>query len=197
MSIEVLLALFGFIFIAAITPGPNNIMLLASGVNYGFRRTIPHMMGVIIGFPAMALCIGYGLGEILERVPLLFDLIKIAGGTYLLYLAYKIATSGPVESRTGRAKPLSFMQAAAFQWVNPKSWVVGISAMAAFSDVTNFHTSVWIITFVFALGAVFSVVMWTGFGTVLRSFMSNPKYFKAFNFTMAALLVLSLWPMLR
>ncbi|MBM7331496.1 LysE family translocator, partial [Agrobacterium sp. S2] len=122
MSVEVFLALIAFAFVSSITPGPNNLMLLASGVNFGFRRTIPHMLGIGVGFFGLLLAVGFGLGVLLETVPAFYTSLKFAGGAYMLYLAWKIAMSRSIgEAKgTGDGKPMTFMQAAAFQWVNPK-----------------------------------------------------------------------------
>ncbi len=188
MSTDILIALIGFAFVTSLTPGPNNIMLLSSGVNYGFRRTIPHMLGIITGFPLMLVAVGLGLGQILERA---------VGGIYLLYLAWKIANAGGVDVDNSYKKPFTFVEAAAFQWVNPKSWVAGISAITVYSDTDNYLQSVFWIGLVFFFAALVSVTTWTGFGTGLRTFLSKPKTLRIFNIAMALLLVASLWPMLR
>ncbi len=135
MSFEAFLALLVYAFVTSVTPGPNNFMLLASGVNFGFVRTIPHMLGIGIGFLVLLLAVGFGLGAVLTAFPALHTGLKIAGGVYLLYLAWKIAMSRSLASKgEAKARPMSFIEAAAFQWVNPKAWVMAITAMAVYTN---------------------------------------------------------------
>lgn len=197
MQIEIFLALLVFAFTTSITPGPNNMMLFASGVNFGFMRTIPHMCGIGAGFLTLLLGVGFGLGALLETVPLLYTALKFAGGAYLLWIAYKIATSRSLgEGRVG-ARPMTFLEAAAFQWVNPKAWVMAVSAMATYTDARNHTLSVLLVGLAFAAVNFPSVSTWAGFGSALRQWLSDPVRLKWFNITMALLLVASLWPMLR
>lgn len=198
LSYDVFMALVVFAFVTSITPGPNNLMLLASGVNFGFRRTIPHMLGIGIGFLSLLLGVGYGLGAVLETAPALYVGLKFAGGAYMLYLAYKIATStsvGRVDDES--AQPMSFMQAWLFQWVNPKAWVMAVTAMASYTVHDDYSLSVLLIGVVFAVINVPSVSSWAAFGSLLRQWLEDPVRLKWFNLTMAALLVVSLWPMLK
>ncbi|WP_376709755.1 LysE family translocator [Pseudochrobactrum lubricantis] len=198
LSYDVFMALVVFAFVTSITPGPNNLMLLASGVNFGFRRTIPHMLGIGIGFLSLLLGVGYGLGAVLETAPALYVGLKFAGGAYMLYLAYKIATStsvGRVDDES--AQPMSFMQAWLFQWVNPKAWVMAVTAMASYTVHDAYSLSVLLIGVVFAMINVPSVSSWAAFGSLLRQWLEDPVRLKWFNLTMAALLVVSLWPMLK
>lgn len=197
MSLEIILSLLLFAFTTSVTPGPNNMMLLASGVNFGFRRSIPHMCGIGVGFFLLLLCIGFGLGAVLTAFPPIFIALKIAGGLYLLWIAWKIATSRSLGEGKAGAEPMSFRAAAAFQWVNPKAWVMAVSAVAAYTNPQNYTLTVGIVGAVFALVNVPSVSVWAGFGSVLREWLSHPLRLKWFNITMAILLVLSLWPMLR
>lgn len=197
MNTATFLALFGFAFATSITPGPNNMMLFASGVNFGFRRTIPHMFGISSGFFTLLIGVGYGLGALLETVPLLYTAIKFAGGIYLLWIAWKIANTHEIgEAKTG-AKPMTFLGAAAFQWVNPKAWVMAVTAMATYTNPDAFFVSVLLVGAVFAIVNLPSVSTWAGFGSVLREWLSVPPRLKWFNISMAVLLVVSLWPMLK
>jgi len=197
MPLEILLALAGFSLVTSVTPGPNNLMLLASGVNYGFRPTIPHMVGICAGFAFLLACVGLGLAQLLTSAPGLYTAIKYMGGAYLLYLAYGIAVSGPIKSGEAKGKPMTFVQAAAFQWVNPKAWVMAITAMTAYTSVENYKASVAIVTLVFAAINLPCVSIWCGFGTAMRGFLSDPVRLRTFNIFMALLLIISLWPMLR
>jgi threonine/homoserine/homoserine lactone efflux protein len=197
MQIEIFLALVVFAFTTSITPGPNNMMLFASGVNFGFVRTIPHMCGIGAGFLVLLLAVGFGLGALLETVPWLYTLLKFAGGAYLLWIAWKIGTSRSLGEGTAGARPMTFLQAAAFQWVNPKAWVMAVSAMATYTDAGNYTASVLLVGVAFALVNFPSVSTWAGFGSALRQWLSDPVRLKWFNISMALLLVASLWPMLQ
>jgi len=201
VTAEVFLALLTFAFVGAATPGPNTMLLLASGVNFGFARTVPHMLGIPVGFGLLQLAIGFGLGQVLERAPALFTALKIAGACYLLWLAWKIANAGPPSepsaSGEGTGKPFSLFEAALFQWVNPKAWVVIVSAMTIYTDPENYTRTVLLVILAFMLALGPAVTLWAGAGTALRRFLSDPKYLRVFNITMALLLVASLWPMLR
>ena len=198
MSAEVFLALLAYAFVTSITPGPNNLMLLASGVNFGFIRTIPHMLGVGIGFFVMLLAVGFGLGAVFTAFPALHLVLKVLGSAYLVYLAWRIATTRSL-AKEGKAGtiPMTFLEAAAFQWVNPKAWVMALSAMAIYTNPDRPFLSVWIVAVAFALVNLPSVSSWAGFGTALRGFLSDPVRLKWFNIAMGALLVLTLWPMVK
>ncbi len=197
MNTATFIALLGLAFSTSITPGPNNMMLFASGVNFGFRRTIPHMLGISVGFFVLLLAVGLGLGAILETVPLLYTALKFAGGGYLLYIAWKIANTHELSDVKTGAKPMTFLGAAAFQWVNPKAWVMAITAMATYTNPDAFYWSVFFVALVFAVVNCPSVSVWAGFGSSLRGWLSVPPRLKWFNITMALLLVLSLWPTLK
>ena len=196
MQYELLLALVGFAFASSASPGPNNMMLMSSGLTYGFKRTIPHMLGVSLGHAAMLICIGLGLGQAFEAVPQLYTALKVAGASYMLYLAYKIATSGPIKAKEGTAKPFSFLQAAAFQWVNPKAVIMAITAVSLYTTHENYTAQVLLVGLVFCLVNLPSVSIWAFFGTALRQFLKDAKKVRIFNICMAGLLVLSLIPML-
>jgi threonine/homoserine/homoserine lactone efflux protein len=189
-------ALVGFAIVMSATPGPNNMMLLASGVNFGFRRTIPHMLGISAGVAALLTAIGFGLHEVLLRWPIIFTAIKYAGVAYLLVLAWKIANSGPLADGSGQVKgrPMSFIEAAAFQWVNPKAWVMAVGAMATYTVEANYAATVLIIAAVFTLVCGPATGTWTLFGVALRGWLRDPVRNRVFNLAMALLLVASLWP---
>lgn len=198
MPLDVFLALTGFAFVSSITPGPNNIMLLASGVNFGFRRTIPHMLGIGAGFVSLLLGVGFGLGALLTALPQLHMALKLAGAAYLLYLAWRTAMSRTLAARSGAsARPMSFLEAAAFQWVNIKAWVMAVTGMALYADATAPFGSIILISIIFGVVNLPCVSSWAAFGTALRGFLSDPVRLKWFNIVMGLLLAASLWPMLR
>lgn len=198
MSYETSLALLGFAVATSITPGPNNFMLLASGVNFGFVRTIPHMCGIGFGFFTLLLGVGFGLGSLLIAYPQLDLALKVLGGAYMLYLAWKIGMSRTMgKGAEAGDRPMTFVSAALFQWVNPKAWAMAVTAMGLYVDPGHPYWSVLMIGFVFGLTNFPCVSTWAGFGVALRNFLSDPVKLKWFNITMAVLLVLSLWPMLR
>ncbi|MFO2464434.1 LysE family translocator [Pseudomonas sp. 15FMM2] len=196
MSSSLLSAFALFAFVSSITPGPNNTMLLASGVNFGFRRSIPHAMGISVGFMVLVISVGLGLGEVFKALPWAYTALRYVGAAYLLYLAWKIATSSPMSDETeGKRSPMTFLGAAVFQWVNPKAWVMALGAITTYTPAQGYFTNVLVIAAVFALINLPSVCVWAGFGSGLRSVLRNPRWLRLFNWSMAALLVLSLYPM--
>jgi threonine/homoserine/homoserine lactone efflux protein len=188
MDYTYLLALTTFAFVGAFTPGPNNIMLMTSGANVGFVRTIPHMLGVIFGFAFMLVLVGFGLVQIFHTYPQLEMALQIISAAYLLYLAYKIASSKPVDNINGDYKPMSFLQAASFQWVNPKGWSMALSVMSIYATSADMF-SVFLIAFVFICINVPTVSFWTVAGKELQKRLKTPKHLKFFNYSMAGLLV--------
>ncbi len=196
MPIDLFVALLGFAFVSSITPGPNNLMLLASGVNFGFRRTIPHMLGIGIGFTLMIVLLGLGLGKLFEIYPVLYTALRVVGGIYMLWLAWKIANSGPVGEGQRSGTPMSFLQAALFQWVNPKAWVMGVTAIAAYTLPSDYLWSVLLVAAVFGTVNLPCVSTWALFGMGLRRVLNDNRVLRIFNITMAVLLVLSLAPLL-
>jgi len=139
MPPETLLAFLTYAFVTSITPGPNNTMLLASGVNYGFVRSLPHVLGISIGFGVMVVGVGAGLGRLFEDYPSLYAALRIVGGAYLLYLAWQIATAAPMQDASPNGRPFGFWKAAGFQWVNPKAWIMAIGAITAYLPTGGRH----------------------------------------------------------
>ncbi|MEQ8297167.1 MAG: LysE family translocator [Nitratireductor sp.] len=197
MTADVFFALLVFAFVSSITPGPNNLMLLASGVNFGFWRTVPHMLGIGAGFVTLLMSVGLGLGAVLTSFPALHMALKFAGGVYLLYLAWRIAMSRSIDKGAGNGRPMSFLSAAAFQWVNPKAWVMAVTAMVLYTNADSPFGSVLLVAAAFGLVNVPCVSSWAGFGVALRRFLADPARLKWFNIAMGLLLAATLWPMLR
>ena len=198
MGLDVFLALVVFAFVSSVTPGPNNLMLLASGVNFGFRRTVPHMAGIGFGFWLLLMAVGLGLGAMLAAFPSLHLALKVAGGAYLLYLAWRVATSRSMSSGVaGQGRPMTFLEAVAFQWVNPKAWVMAVTAMAIYTDPQRPLLTVVLVAAAFAIVNFPSVSVWAAFGVALRGFLADPVRLKWFNIAMGVLLAATLIPMLR
>lgn len=181
--------------IAAVTPGPNNVMLTATGLNFGVRRGLPHLLGICIGFPVMLALIGLGFGTLFELYPVLHEVIKVVGIVYLLHLAWKIASARGGVARDERTSPINFWQAAAFQWVNPKAWIMGSSALAAYTSLDgNFFVQVAIVCITFLFITFPCAGVWLVFGAGLQRFLRDPKHLRSFNIVMALLLVASIIP---
>jgi len=193
MSEELLLALLGFAFVTSVTPGPNNMMLLASGVNFGLRRTVPHMLGISVGHSVMVFLVGLGLAGMFRAWPGALVGLKLASVGYMLWLAWKIARAGEPGEGRARAAPMTFLQAAAFQWVNPKAWAMALGAVSAYAPEPS-ALAYAAVAGVFALVNLPSVAVWAGAGQAVRRWLEAPGRLRAFNWTMAGLLVLSLWP---
>jgi threonine/homoserine/homoserine lactone efflux protein len=192
------LALFIFAAIAAWTPGPNNTLLMASGVNHGFRQTMPLILGVAIGFPFMIGMVGIGLGKIFDVYPVLYTILKYAGAAYMLWLAYKIATSKrPEDGDLQRSPPLTFMQGSLFQWINPKGWMMALTMISSYTLPTAYWTGLATIVATALLMGFSSASGWALFGSSLRHVMNDPRYFRAINIALAASLLASIVPMLR
>ncbi|OIQ83534.1 cysteine/O-acetylserine efflux protein [mine drainage metagenome] len=199
MSQQTLLAFALFALAASITPGPNNLMLLASGANFGFRASLPHLLGVAAGFMLLVTSVGFGLAEVFARLPWLYTAMRWGGAAYLLYLAWRIARSAPPDpSRrsSGEARPMSFAGAVAFQWVNPKAWLMAVSAFSTYVPVTR-GTPV-LLGAVLLFGAINlpSITAWALGGVHLGRLLQTRRRALAFNLLMSALLVASLLPML-
>ncbi len=195
MMLETLPALVIFAFVTSVTPGPNNLMLMASGANFGFRRTVPHMLGVGLGFVLMTFLVGIGLAGLFQTYPLTWTALEVVSVVYMLWLAWKIAHAAAPKDREAGGTPMTFLQAAAFQWVNPKAWAMAVTAVTLYAP----DRSLWTVALVAAIfGAVNlpSVSLWTLTGQHLRRVLTNPRRLTIFNWTMAGLLVLSLAPVL-
>ncbi|MFT5037781.1 MAG: threonine/homoserine/homoserine lactone efflux protein [Flavobacteriaceae bacterium] len=194
---ELYLAVLLFAATASITPGPNNIMIMASGVNFGIKKSLPHLLGICLGFPIMVIAIGLGFGLVFQAYPLLHELIKVIGIIYLLYLAWLIASAKPSVINADVSKPLRFQQAVLFQWVNPKAWVMATGAISAYTSSGDAMLGqVLFIAFAFSVTAGISVGIWLIFGAGLKRYLDDPLHYRVFNITMAMLLVSSMSPVI-
>ncbi|WP_075997316.1 LysE family translocator [Salaquimonas pukyongi] len=195
MTLTLLTALLAFAFVSSITPGPNNVMLLASGANFGVRRSLPHMFGVSIGHSFMVFMVGLGLAGLFVTFPKLQMALGVVAGAYMVWLAWKIANAAPPGAGEKRGNPLTFLQAAAFQWVNPKAWIMAVAAQTAYAP----EASVWGALFV-AIGFMSvnfpAITAWTWLGQEMRRFLTSRRRLQVFNWTMAVLLIASILPIL-
>ena len=203
ITTKLLLGLAGFAFVSSITPGPNNLMLMTSGINFGFRRTIPHMAGVGIGFTLMIVLIGLGIAELLKAVPGAYTVIRAASVAYLLFLAWKLANAQPPvtngaadQAGVTAPRPITFLQAALFQWVNPTAWAMALTAVSAYTSRSNPVASVLVVAVVFGLINLPCVSSWTVMGVKLRALLTDPAKLRKFNIGAALILVATLYPML-
>lgn len=189
------LAIILFAIATCVTPGPNNTMIMTSGLNYGIQRSLPHYLGIILGFPAMVVAVGLGLASLFEQYAVLHLLLKVAGASYLTFLAWKIASTPVSDLSVTEGKPFTFLQAAAFQWVNPKAWVLAVGATATYTVVgSDYSLQVLVIAIIFLVFGAPCIMLWLWFGASLKRLLQKPESVKYFNYAMATLLMLSLLP---
>lgn len=197
MSQQLTIAFVLFAVACCFTPGPNNAMLLTSGLTFGFRRTLPHVLGVTFGYGFLVAMMGLGLGAVLSAYPTLYTVLKYVGTAYLLYLAWAIAMSGGIDEKgDGRGRPLSFLGGAVFQWVNVKGLIMAAGAVTTYSAIAPYPYNIVALSLIFTLVGFLSSASWTLFGTGLRGLLSSPRAVRIFNVIMALLLVASLYPVL-
>ena len=196
MTVDLLSALAAFAFVSSITPGPNNLMLMASGANFGLTRSLPHMMGVAIGFTVMIVLVGVGLMQLFDLWPASYEVLKYGSVLYLFWLAWKVANAAePGRATEQGGNPITFLQAAAFQWVNPKAWAMALTAIAAYAPTRDIG-AVLLVSAVFGAINLPSISIWTLLGQQIRHILTSPARLRAFNWTMAALLILSVMPVI-
>lgn len=189
---ENLISVLLFAISTTLTPGPNNVMLMNSGLNYGFKRSIPHLLGVAIGFPIMFIILALGFGAIFMKYAIIKTILKILGSAYLLYLSYKILFSeNQQESANLDAMPFTFMGAVLFQWVNPKAWLMAISAISLYSLSANYFTSAGLMGFLFFLVCIPCAGAWLWMGNNIKQYLKTDLHAHIFNFCMSAALVAS------
>ncbi len=197
MSPELLLPLCTFAAISSITPGPNNTMMLASGLNYGFVRSLPHLFGITCGFSFMIFASGLGLHAVFEQAPMLQIVLKYGGAIYLLWLAWKLAHAAPMSAeQAALSKPMGFWGAAAFQWINPKAWVMSLTALTTYLPQGFGVSDAALLAGVFGVIGTFCVGCWAGFGVAMRRVLQDPRSVRIFNIVMALALVATLYPLL-
>lgn len=195
---EFYLAIFIFATSTTITPGPNNIMIMTSGLNYGVKSSLPHLLGICFGFPAMVIMVGLGFSVVFENYPLFHEVIKVLGVIYLLYLAWLIGSSSPTSLEGEKSKPFTFTQAALFQWVNPKAWVMATGAVSAYTSISSdIFSQVLMIALAFFIVAFPCVGIWLVFGVGLKRYLKSATHQKMFNLAMALLLVASVLPVMK
>ena len=195
MTADLLLALALFAAATVFSPGPNNLMLMASGANFGLRRSLPHLAGVAYGFPLMILPVGLGVMQVFEVWPPAYTLLKLVSVAYLLWLAWKIAHQAAPGEAQANARPLSFVQAAGFQWVNPKAWSMALGAITLYAASRDLSAVAWVSATYAVIGTA-SAVAWTVLGTGMRRWLAEPRRLRIFNWTMAALLLAAMAPVL-
>ena len=195
MTYQMLIGLILYAFVTSATPGPNNVMLLASGANFGFRRTVPHMIGISIGCAVMLTTLGLGVAALLADVPRVRLATKFLTVAYMGWLAWKIAHAAAPGAANGRARPMNVLEAAAFQWVNPKAWAMAAGAISGYAP-TGSTQALSVLVVVFSAVNLPSVAIWAYAGEALRHWLMDDRRRRTFNWTMAVLLVISLVPML-
>jgi len=196
MSPSLFIAVLTFSLVSAFTPGPNNLLALASGANWGYRRTLPHVFGVAVGYAIMLALMGAGLGSLFKAAPIAQEILKWLAIAYLTFLAWKIATSTGIDdsSTSKESKPITFLGSAAFQWINPKAWIAAITIVTTFTIPHSYWTSLLICGATNVGIALCAVSSWALFGTIVKNWLSNPVRLRIFNWSMAALLLVSVLP---
>ncbi len=195
-TLTMIFSIISFGLASTLTPGPNNMMLLSSGLTFGYKRTIPHALGVNFGFPVMVICVGLGLGKLFEVFPFIYVALKVVGIGYLFWMAWHIAnTKGSLDTDNTKDKPFTFLQAALFQWINPKAWVMAVTSTAAFiTDHQIAYVQVIIISSIYFFCAILSTNSWALGGVMLRLLIKKERFVQIFNITMAILIVGSMMP---
>lgn len=196
MPYNIFIALVVFVSVMAFTPGPNNIMLTASGVNFGFARTVPHLLGVTVGFLVLVTACAIGLAVVFSAVPVVQRALKFIGAAYMCWLAWKVANAKPSgDAGDPVSRPLTFIQAAAFQWVNPKALLSALSSIAIYIRPGHEQFDLPVVLGVFGICTFAATSTWTGFGVALSRLLRDPLHARIFNAVMAILLVASIVPM--
>lgn len=202
MDISLLLSIIMFSFVMSVTPGPNNIMLLASGAQFGYQKTLPHIFGILIGVASLLACVLLGLGLLFERYPELYDLLKMLSSGYLLWLAWKITTASTeaisLDATQNKNRPMTLLRASFFQFVNPKAWAMSIASISSFTLAGELYieSGLWIML-CFATTGFIAISLWTYLGVRIAQCLTGPKRKKIFNHTMGAMTIATLFFMLN
>ncbi len=189
-----LLSIFLFTLVMTITPGPNNIMILSSGLNFGIKKSLPHLFGIAFGFPIMLIAVGLGLDVLIVKYPEIHIVVKVLGVGYLLYLAFKLFTTTKRGRLEGSSKPFTFFQVVLFQWVNPKAWVMIFSGLGVFATASDLQLTTFVIALSFFIAIFPGNGAWLFLGSQMQKIIKNDVHFKLFNQTMAVLLLASIVP---
>jgi len=190
------LPLLLFILVAGFTPGPNNIIAMGIGFNWGFKKVLPHLLGVTVGFPIMLLLIGFILKPILEQYTTLFTFLRYLSGSYIFYLAYKIATA-PVElNEQEHKKPITFLESMAFQWINPKAWAGAMATVTLYIPKDNYTFGLIIAAISSGVTIIFAIALWGYMGKKIKRVFSKKSHVRLFNYIMAIALIFSVFMML-
>jgi threonine/homoserine/homoserine lactone efflux protein len=197
MPWESFIGLIAYAFVTSVTPGPNNMMLLASGVNFGLKRTWPHIFGITFGVSTLLTAMALGLGTLFVLFPPLNTVLKAVGAAYMAWLAWKIATSGGPGEGNAKPRPMLFFEAVAFQWVNPKAWFMALGAVSGYFDTASPWISGAVLVATFWLTGFCSIIPWAASGQAMRHFLADETRLKWFNYAMGFGLLASIWPMLR
>jgi threonine/homoserine/homoserine lactone efflux protein len=195
MNYDIMLSLAAFALVSSITPGPNNLMVLASGANFGYRLTLPHMFGITIGFLVMLALLGIGLAQVFILFPILKMVMRVLSVGYLVYLAWKIANAAPPRGADNKTAPMTFFQAALFQWVNPKAWAMALTAVTVYAPGQDLAI-IGAVALIFGAINFPAVSAWAFLGQEMQRFLTNRRRLRVFNISMALLLVGSLYPVL-
>jgi len=180
-----------FILVASFTPGPNNLIAMSIGFNFGFKRVTPHIFGVSIGFGIMLLIIALLIKDLMQKYEAIFTILKYISSLYLLYLAYKIATAPIKIDNSSNQKPITFVESMIFQWINPKAWAGALATITLYLPKDNYNFALGVTILTFSIAIIFAISLWGYLGDKIKSILSNPLHIRVFNIVMAILLVFS------
>ncbi|NQW15133.1 MAG: LysE family translocator [Rhodobacter sp.] len=192
MTLNILLSLIGIALTTSWTPGPNNSMLASSGATYGIRASLPHVFGVMLGFPVMIFLVGLGLGELFQTHPIMEQVLRYVGAAMMLWIAWKIANAAASGSAGAASRPMRFFEAAGFQWINPKGWLAAVAMTSQFVTPENPLITSLIISIVFFFTGLTSTFAWLSFGRSMGRFLNTTHKLRAFNIAMAVILIVFL-----